>query len=101
MLKHIETKEDYAEYEERIQFFLVHEGIDTHSQIYDEDGDSLDPSFSCQPCECCNRPLGGDRYKIRAGSINGNMFDYDICVDCLYYLEYGTLDDMTMLNLED
>lgn len=31
----------------------------------------------------------------------GDVFEYEVCVDCLYYAEYGQLDDMTMLDIEE
>jgi len=101
MLKEIETKADYAEYELRAQRFVGAEKIEVHSAKRDADGDAADPSFSWYPCECCKRHLGGDRYTIVAGPRGGKHFEYDVCVDCYYYLEYGRLDDTTMAALED
>jgi hypothetical protein len=30
----------------------------------------------------------------------GDILEYEICSDCLYFAEYDCLDDMTMMNLE-
>ncbi len=60
-------------------------------------------SFSSCPCELCNSHLGGDRHAahgIEGPAHNFNVIHYDICVDCLYYIEYGQLDDMTMMDME-
>ena len=59
--------------------------------------------FSHLNCDCCKRNLGGDRYDC-------NSFDYStreitgpfsICIDCFYFAEYGQLDDMTMMEIEE
>jgi len=100
MLKHIETKEDYAEYERRVASFREKEGIKLHSPIDNGDGEGDPSAFSWTSCECCGRDLGGDRYAIKAGSVRGGFFVYSVCVDCYYYLEYGQLDDRTMMDLK-
>lgn len=100
-LKHIETQRDYEEYKKRVGSFLKRENIEVHSLIYDESNGDCEPFFSSIPCECCSRHLGGSRFTIKAGPIRGEMLTYDVCTDCVYYLEYGTLDDMTMMDLED
>ena len=97
MLKHIETKEDYAEYEERVKIFKESEHYYYH---YDKD-ENVDAYFSSTSCECCHRNLGGDRYDIMVRSTNDHKdLEYSVCWDCYYYLEYGQLDDMTMLDLK-
>jgi hypothetical protein len=30
----------------------------------------------------------------------GDILEYEICSDCLYFAEYDCLDDMTMMDLE-
>ena len=37
------------------------------------------------------------RYQISLGDV----FEYEVCQDCLYYAEYGMLDDLTILDLEN
>ncbi len=62
-----------------------------------------EPFFSWQPCGCCQSPLGGNRetyqFAVEA-SADWPGFEADICADCVYYLAYGQLDDMTMLEIE-
>ena len=108
-LKHIETKADYEEYDRRVAAFLkdnyVKAGL--HSPV-DADGSSF---FSWMACECCKRPLGGNRERYRfvvtppiwrhAFPKQIETMEADICTDCVYYLVFGKLDDMTMLDLTD
>ena len=126
MLKDIKTKEDYAEYEKRVAEFYDRENLVmlNNGPVYCFCGSKIDfdndpwkcpecetdyetisePSFSWRNCECCDRPLGGDRY-IATGIIEDTdgegLFEYSICSDCMYYIEYGRLDDMTMMEIED
>jgi len=82
---------DHEEYFEQKMFFL--------SPKSDRDG-ILEPHFSWRQCECCKSLLGGDRYRMET-LVGSEIFEYEFCVDCLYYNEYGRLDDMTMLDMED
>ena len=65
-----------------------------------------EPSFSWSSCDCCGSSLGGDKYKAmgliknRSPRRKNNWIEYSICVDCMYYIEYGQLDDMTMMEIE-
>jgi len=95
-LKHIETKTDYQRYCLEVADFFKAEGITNLSKMVAHE----EPFFSSTPCECCSRPLGGDR--ITATGYNPSAKEiqrYEICIDCEYYAEYGTLDDMTMMDL--
>lgn len=51
------------------------------------------PYFSWSPCSCCERPVGSLRYDAK---IDDEF--YSICSDCVYFLEYGRLDDKLMLE---
>ena len=65
-------------------------------------GTALDEgSFSWSSCEICGRPFGGDRYAVHAVNDDNEILHFDACEDCVYFLEYGRLDDMTMLEIED
>lgn len=122
----IKNAQDYAEYEEHVAAFIEREKIeflstgsaeceDCHgSGFIDEDdadpceacdgsGWSIEePWFSWRPCECCGSHLGGDREHLNAiHKPTGKATQYVICTDCVYYLEYGKLDDTTMLRVED
>jgi len=97
-LTHIETKKDYARYCGLVSAFMESEGINCLTTR----GDDCEPFFSWSPCDCCNRDLGGDRYKACGfNPTTKEIQDYEICTDCLYYAEYGQLDDQAMLDLKE
>lgn len=61
-----------------------------------------EPYFSWSGCDCCGGLLGGNRehasgYNPKTKEIQ----EYKVCTDCIYYAEYGQLDDMTMMNVEE
>lgn len=63
-----------------------------------------EPHFSWSACELCGSSLGGDRYPAHAYDTREGrdlIVHFDVCVDCMYYLEYGCLDDRTMADIED
>jgi hypothetical protein len=95
MLSHIENQADYQEYKTRVEAFFKRERILYLSFNLDEQS-----YFSNVKCDCCARPLGGDRYDCQGYNPSNNEIqdDYSICFDCIYFAEYGTLDDMTMLD---
>lgn len=55
--------------------------------------------FAWSQCDFCGSNLGGDREPAHAW-IDSVIHHFDICVDCVYYLEYGRLDDTTMAEIE-
>jgi len=59
-----------------------------------------EPHFSWSACECCGSRLGGDREPAHARDKNNTLIHFSVCVDCLYYLNYGRLDDSSMLEIE-
>jgi hypothetical protein len=83
---------EYREYRARVADFRDRENIKFFAPFEQQ----LEPYFSWHNCECCKRPLGGNRedYIADTGLV------YSICDDCVYYNEYGRLDDMTMLEIE-
>ena len=99
MLKHIDTMEDYREYEARVAEFFLSEGINNLSCQEDEP----EPFFSWWSCDCCDRNPGGDRYFCCGYNPDTDEVqkDYEVCTDCIYYCTYGELDDMTMMKLEE
>lgn len=122
---HIESQEDYDRYKAAVDRFFEREGIEnlTHGRttcaecnadlhqdgIHEEKCQDCgadveymnEPSFSWTPCDCCGRNLGGDRYPASGYNRDtGDIFEYQICIDCLYFSEYGTLDDMTMIDYD-
>lgn len=109
------TKVEYREYEERVAYYLdglkfistgycpgCAECTETYGET-DDDGHypEVEGSFSWESCEICNRPLGGDRFPWHAVNDDDEIIHGECCVDCMYYLEYGQLDDMTMLDMEE
>ena len=86
------NKEEYRAFEDSVRIFFEREGIEV---LGSPDGE---PLFSHNGCECCRRNLAGDRYTVPAKLKNSDVDDltYDICADCLYYITYGQLDDITM-----
>lgn len=96
------NKREYTAYVDEFWDFMGREGLANLSTLPTADGDSSEPYFSWRPCECCGRPEGGDRYDCNGyipvmGEIGG---PYSVCTDCVYFAEYGQLDDMTMLEVE-
>jgi hypothetical protein len=87
------NKKEYREYQGRVKNFLESEEIEFIS-LKDYEAD---PYFSHCHCECCDSGLGGDRYIMVADS----GLEYEVCQDCLYYLEYGKLDDRAMMEIEE
>jgi len=58
-----------------------------------------EPHFSWRACDCCGSALGGDRHPAH-GWRGDSLEHLSVCTDCLYYLNYGRLDDTTMLEVE-
>jgi hypothetical protein len=93
------TKEEYAAYEARVAKFFSH-GLRNLSVKADEN-DVIESYFSWHSCECCGDTLGGNRYDCDGyNSVTKEIEEYSVCEDCVYYAEYGRLDDTTMWNLE-
>lgn len=59
-----------------------------------------EPGISSSPCDTCGCCLQGDRFPAHGIDKESKPEDalthFDICVDCLYYVNYGRLDDLTM-----
>lgn len=55
--------------------------------------------FSYSACDCCGSTLGGDRHPAHGRDKDNQIVHFSVCVDCLYYINYGQLDDMTMAQL--
>ncbi len=116
------TKKQYARYEANVAAFMKAEGIQNLTSGHlrcpgcdvpwnDDDkcpdcgGDrecADEPFFSWSPCDCCGSSLGGDREHATGWNpTEESVQEYTICVDCVYYAEYGRLDDMTMDEMAD
>ena len=91
------NREEYKDFEDRVERFFKAEGINNLSSIDSEQ----EAYFSTLSCECCQRCRHGDRENANGyNPTTKQVQEYSVCIDCLYYAEYGQLDDMTMLDLE-
>ena len=90
-------KTEYVEYEATVDAFFKREGLSNLSTAGD-----VEPFFSWRACDCCNRPEGGDRYECNGYNPTTKKVQdgYTVCPDCVYYAEYGRLDDTTMMEVE-
>lgn len=68
----------------------------------DEEVDARnEESFSWQACDACGTSLGGTRYSAHGRSKDLGVLHLEVCPECLYYINYGHLDDMSMSEVED
>ena len=104
------NKKEYVLYEEAVNSFFRMEGINSLSTTSEEEPvclgckeeQSSEPFFSWSSCDCCGSTLGGNRYHVSGYNQEfKQIFCYDVCPDCYYYAEYGQLDDMTMMEVEN
>lgn len=118
-------KREYREFKANVADFFAREGIENLSSCggsvcvecggtvcggcrrCKECGDKTpkgghEPFFSSRPCDCCARPLAGNReYAAGYNSEVKAVYVYRVCTDCIYFAEYGQLDDTTMLGIEE
>jgi len=113
----METKQDYINYQARFEagtngLEFISTGINSKCtecqciygyenehefEIAVENQDVLDEgSFSNSYCDICGSMLGGDKFIAHGINKDEELVHLEICVDCMYYNEYGQLDDMTM-----
>ncbi len=97
------NQQQYADYQAAVATFLEQNKVKPgcHGPLNQEPEPGFEPFFSWQPCECCQSPLGGNRESYRFATHQNDLFEANICTECVYYLAYGQLDDMTMLQIED
>ncbi len=91
------NKQEYKEYKSTVEDFFTETGLMnlTRTAACEES------YFSWEPCEVCGTTLGGDRIEANGwNSDTEEVENYEICTDCEYYIEYGQLDDMTMMDIE-
>jgi len=91
------NKQEYREYEARFEEFMRLNKLNNLTRIDNKD----EPYFSWSTCECCLTHLGGNRIMASGYSRTGVVYKFEICTDCEYYAEYGQLDDMTMMEIEN
>lgn len=96
------TKVNYAAYQAAVREFMEREGLCNLSTKGVEDGVATEGYFSWRSCECCGSAEGGTRFECDEWSDRDNVvktFEF-VCEDCVYYAEYGQLDDTAMLEIE-
>jgi hypothetical protein len=90
----------YKEYEESVRAFFERTGVQNLSSLPEEDENYSEPFFSWRPCDCCGTHLGGTRENANGyNPTTKEVLDLIVCEDCIYYAEYGRLDDMTMMDI--
>lgn len=105
-------QKEYTEYERAVSKFFEREGVSNLSAEVGKDVDhgcvicgeivGCDPYFSWRTCECCNSRLGGNRYHATGyNPKTKEAYCYEVCQDCIYYAEYGRLDDMAMIEVKN
>lgn len=92
----------YSEYQSAVASFLTRNNC--RPGLHGPAKQDQEPFFSWRACECCGSKLGGnlETYSFAVHTPQGkpDQFEADICTDCVYYLAYGQLDDMTMMDME-
>lgn len=89
------TKQEYRQYQRNFEAFMNYEGITNLTG----EGETY---FSWRACNCCGTRLGGQRQQAKGfNPRTREVHEYEVCMDCVWYAEYGTLDDETMLSIED
>lgn len=67
-----------------------------------EHGTALnEPFFTWRACECCGGEAGNREHATGYNREADTIQEYDVCEDCIYYAEYGQLDDTSMMDIED
>lgn len=111
------TKQEYQKYQEAIERNLkgiehVSTGAcpgcsecDLPKDCTEEERELAEEShFSWYRCQSCGSTLGGDRHPahgvIKLVGSPDLIFHFEVCSDCLYFLNYGRLDDLTMMEME-
>lgn len=115
------TKSEYETYKNRVDSFFRLEGIENLStgpidcddcncgleagecpECGKDSGEINQESyFSWRPCDCCGTSLGGNREDATGYNRERNAIQsYSVCEDCVYFAEYGQLDDTTMMEME-
>lgn len=92
-MANIRTQDDYRKFEKNFQLF-VNDFKLSHLSTGSEN------TFSWDRCDCCQDDNGGDRFELFAHQDgNSEIVTFSVCVDCLYYVNYGHLDDETMARI--
>lgn len=96
----IESQDDYEQFKRDFEHGLTDlehfstGSLETCPDCWEEEGYG-EPHFSYANCYICNRNLAGNRIVGHAW-FKDEIVHLEVCMDCEYYNEYGTLDDETM-----
>jgi hypothetical protein len=92
-MANIKTAEDYRKYQRTVELFREEFKL-SHLSTGEEN------HFSWDRCDCCQDRNSGERYVLLARQEgNSEVVEFSVCVDCVYYINYGRLDDATMLAI--
>lgn len=95
------TKVEYKKYQQRFENFMRDNVLNNISLVSDKDG-NYKGYFTWNLCPVCGNNLGHTGYNCNGYSDKYGIMEFDnVCEDCIYYAEYGKLDDMTMLEMEE
>jgi hypothetical protein len=108
-MKPICTKAGYREYQQEVARRLeglthvstgASPGCDGCSLEADASAEAIEvagePHFSWGLCDACGSSQGGGRHPAHGVSAEFGILHLNVCTDCVYYLNYGRLDDETM-----
>lgn len=100
------TKQGFQEFLDAVEYELdglrfVSTGWSSECPDCGDEGCDGGSGFSWRPCECCGSTLGGERYPAHGVAKDDTVIHFDICTDCLFYLAYGQLDDVSMMEMDD
>lgn len=94
------TKKEYERYQKRVEQFFA-DGLNNLSTVSSEEG-NCEPYFTWKSCPVCGQSKGHDGYDCNG--YNGQTKEIEeysnVCQDCVYYCEYGQLDDQQMWDIE-
>lgn len=95
------NRQEYQAYEDKLAEFVRREGLSFLSTSTAEEcgGPDADAWFSGQCCDACRADAGMREY-LYARNADGRIVRFEICSDCVQYVNYGRLDDLTMLAIE-
>jgi hypothetical protein len=92
-MANIKTHADYRKFQRNFELFVKDFKL-SHLSTGSEN------TFSWDRCDCCLDDDGGDRYALYAHQEgNSEIVTFSVCPDCLYYANYGQLDDETMMRI--
>lgn len=89
-MANVQNARDYQRFVGEFTAFYVANGAGRFSAKNSD----AEPFFSWHACECCGDTHGGMREEYTNG-----MDTFNICEDCVYFLEYNVLDDVTMAKV--